>query len=111
MCIYTPYDRGEVGSYLGFDESSVERRVRSRDHQWRQQAQSESFKRVCDAAQKETRSDVTEEQSSAEILKREMLYDVLLSRVIVTTKTKDQQQQEKWYQSLINAVVFQNEAL
>lgn len=28
-CIYTPYDGGEVGSYLGFDESFVEGRVRS----------------------------------------------------------------------------------
>lgn len=47
---YTPYDRREVGSYLGFDESFVEGRVWSRDHQRGQQAESESFKRVSDAA-------------------------------------------------------------
>lgn len=57
---YTPYDRREVGSYLGFDESFVEGRVWSRDHQRGQQAESESFKRVSDAAHRNhnNRSDV-----------------------------------------------------
>lgn len=57
---YTPYDRREVGSYLGFDESFVEGRVWSGDHQRGQQAESESFKRVSDAAHRNhnNRSDV-----------------------------------------------------
>lgn len=48
---YTPNDRGEVGSYLGFDESFVEGRVWTGDHQRGQQAESEAFKCVGDAAQ------------------------------------------------------------
>ena len=46
---YTPYNRGEVASYLGFDQSFVEGRVWPRDHQLGEKAESESLKRVRDA--------------------------------------------------------------
>lgn len=47
--VVLPYDRGEVGSYLGLNESFVERGVWPRDHQRGEQAESESFKCVGDA--------------------------------------------------------------
>lgn len=47
--MYKPNNGGEVTSYLGFDEGFVEGRVWSRDHERRQQAQSESFEGICDA--------------------------------------------------------------
>lgn len=50
--MYEPNHRGEVTSYFGFDESFIERRVWSRDHQGRQQAESESFKCISDAKKK-----------------------------------------------------------
>ena len=46
---YAPDDRGEVASYLGFDERFVERGVWSRHHQGGEQAEDESFKRISDA--------------------------------------------------------------
>lgn len=50
--VYTPYDRREVRSYVGLNESFVEGRVWSRDHERGEQAESESFKRVGDAAER-----------------------------------------------------------
>lgn len=57
LLLFSPDDRREVRSYLGFDESFVEGRVWSRDHQRGHQAESESFKRVCDAAHTHTHTD------------------------------------------------------
>lgn len=47
--IYKPNDGGEVTSYFGFNEGFIEGGVWSRDHQGRQQAESESFKCISDA--------------------------------------------------------------
>lgn len=55
--MYAPYNRGEVSSYLGFDESFVERGVWARDHQRGQQTESESFKCVSDAGQEKQNKD------------------------------------------------------
>lgn len=47
-----PNHRGEVASYFGFDERFIEGGVWSRDHQGRQQAESERFERISDAKKK-----------------------------------------------------------
>lgn len=51
LAAHSPYDRGEVRSNLGLDESFVEGSVRSGDHQGGEQAESEVLERVGDAAQ------------------------------------------------------------
>lgn len=49
---HIPNNRREVCSQFGFDERFVEGRVWPRDHQRRQQAESESFKCISDAKEK-----------------------------------------------------------
>lgn len=57
--MYKPNNRGEVASYLGFYEGFVEGGVWSRDHEGRQQAESEPFESICDA-EKRNRNDELE---------------------------------------------------